>query len=173
VRHACKLLPPWPIKGGAFPQPQGTKDREQRSPTRSPSSPRYWHSPQSIPLGLGGPASSPTTLVAPLYEHHGAIQCPEHTTAGRTALAGTRINPVSLVASTGPSRGRSQRSLLVSVGTTFRTDTVGGDLARLDDDCTGAVRVVSHRRRHLRKARRQDPEVRLRRDTSGQDDGRR
>jgi hypothetical protein len=52
-----------------------------------------------------------------------AIQCPEHTTAGRTAPAGTRIIPVSLVASTGPSRGRSQRSLLVSVGTTFRTDS--------------------------------------------------
>jgi hypothetical protein len=30
---------------------------------------------------------------------------------------------VSLVASTGPSRVRSQHSLLVSVGTTFRTDT--------------------------------------------------
>jgi hypothetical protein len=30
---------------------------------------------------------------------------------------------VSLVASTGPSRGRSQRSLLVSVGTTFRIDS--------------------------------------------------
>jgi hypothetical protein len=29
---------------------------------------------------------------------------------------------MSLVASTEPSRGRSQRSLLVSVGTTFRTD---------------------------------------------------
>jgi hypothetical protein len=29
---------------------------------------------------------------------------------------------VSLVASTSPSRGKSQRSLLVSVGTTFRTD---------------------------------------------------
>jgi hypothetical protein len=35
------------------------------------------------------------------------------------------------------------------------------------------VRGVSHRRRHLRKARRQDPEVRLRCDTSGQDSGRR
>jgi hypothetical protein len=30
---------------------------------------------------------------------------------------------VSLAARTGPSRGRSQHSLLVSVGTTFRTDT--------------------------------------------------
>jgi hypothetical protein len=65
VRHACKLLPPWPIKGGAVPQPQGTRDDGQRSPTRSPPSPRYWHLPQSISLGLGGPASSPTTLVAP------------------------------------------------------------------------------------------------------------
>jgi hypothetical protein len=26
VRHACKLLPPRPIKGGAAPQPQGTRD---------------------------------------------------------------------------------------------------------------------------------------------------
>jgi hypothetical protein len=26
VRHACKLLPPWPIKGGAAPQPRGTRD---------------------------------------------------------------------------------------------------------------------------------------------------
>jgi hypothetical protein len=74
VRHACKLLPPWPIKGGAVPQPQGTRDDGQQSPTRSPPSPRYWHLPQSIILGLGGPASSPATLVAPLYEHHGAKQ---------------------------------------------------------------------------------------------------
>jgi hypothetical protein len=43
-----------------------------------------------------------------------AKQCPEHTAAERTAPAGTRINPVSLVASTGPSRGRSH---------TFRTDS--------------------------------------------------
>jgi hypothetical protein len=48
---------------------------------------------------------------------------------------------------------------------------VGGDLARLDDDCNNAVRSVSHRRRHLRKAWRQDPEVSLRHDTSGQDGG--
>jgi hypothetical protein len=74
VRHACKLPPPWPIKGGAVPQPQGTRDDRQRSPSRSLPSPRYWHFPQSKPLGLGGPASSPTTLVAPLYQHHGAKQ---------------------------------------------------------------------------------------------------
>jgi hypothetical protein len=31
VRHACKLLPPWPIKGGAVPQPRGhgTTDSNQ------------------------------------------------------------------------------------------------------------------------------------------------
>jgi hypothetical protein len=28
VRHACKLPSPWPIKGGAVPQPQGTTDSE-------------------------------------------------------------------------------------------------------------------------------------------------
>jgi hypothetical protein len=59
VRHACKLLPPWPIKGGAVPRPQGTG---QRIRARFPPSPRYWHLPQSIPLGLGGPASSPPRL---------------------------------------------------------------------------------------------------------------
>jgi hypothetical protein len=42
VRHACKLLPPWPIKGGTAPQPQGTtRDSGQRSHTRFPPSPRY------------------------------------------------------------------------------------------------------------------------------------
>jgi hypothetical protein len=47
VRHACKLLSPWPIKGGAAPQPRGEGDDGQQSLTRSPPSPRYWHSPQS------------------------------------------------------------------------------------------------------------------------------
>jgi hypothetical protein len=27
VRHACKLLSPWPIKGGPIPQPQGGRQR--------------------------------------------------------------------------------------------------------------------------------------------------
>jgi hypothetical protein len=54
VWHACKLPPPWPIKGGAVPQPQG--DDGQRSLACFP---------QSVPLGPGGPASSPSSLVAP------------------------------------------------------------------------------------------------------------
>jgi hypothetical protein len=73
VRHARKLPPPWPIKGGAVPYPRGTGNG-QRSLTHFPPSPRYWHLPQSVPLGSGGPTSSPASLVAPLYEHHGATQ---------------------------------------------------------------------------------------------------
>jgi hypothetical protein len=146
VRHACKLLPPWPIKGGAVPQLR-TRDDGQQSLTRSPPSPRYWHLPQSIPLGLGGQASSPTSLVAtPLRAPRcKAIKCPEHTTAGCTAPAGTRINPVSLVASTEPSRGRSQRSLLVSVGTTFRTNN------KDDDGAGGGSRTLKRAMMELQR----------------------
>jgi hypothetical protein len=75
VRHACKSPSSWPIKGRVIPQPQGALgDDGLRTHARSPPSPRYWHLPQSIPLELGGQASSPSTLVAPLYEHHGAMQ---------------------------------------------------------------------------------------------------
>jgi hypothetical protein len=78
VRHDCKSLSPWPIKRRAIPQPQGrqrhTRNGGLRTHARSPHSPRYWPLPQSIPLGLGGQASSPSMLVAPLYEHHGATQ---------------------------------------------------------------------------------------------------
>jgi hypothetical protein len=35
VRHACKLLPPWPIKGEVVPQPQDT--RQRTAITRTPS----------------------------------------------------------------------------------------------------------------------------------------
>jgi hypothetical protein len=37
VRHACKLLPPWPIKGGAVPQPRGyeTTDNDHSHALRS------------------------------------------------------------------------------------------------------------------------------------------
>jgi hypothetical protein len=72
VRHTCKLPLPWPIKGGAVPWPQG--DDREHSPARFLSSPRYWHLPQSVPLGPGGPASSPASLVAPLCKHYGATQ---------------------------------------------------------------------------------------------------
>jgi hypothetical protein len=63
VRHACKSLSPWPIKGRVIPQPRDmqnntrqttTRDDGLRTHARFPPSPRYWHLPQSIPLGLGG-----------------------------------------------------------------------------------------------------------------------
>jgi hypothetical protein len=125
VRHACKLLHPWPIKGGAVPQPQGGHG--------TTTAITHTLSAFSTILELTSINTSGTWRPG-LLSHHAcspplraprcnAVQCPEPTTAGRTAPAGTRINPVSLVASTGPSRGRSQRSLLVSVGTTFCTDS--------------------------------------------------
>jgi hypothetical protein len=65
VQCACELLPPWPIKGEAAPSRRGrTRDDGQQSLTRSPPSPRYWHLPQPPPLGLGGHAFSPDSLVA-------------------------------------------------------------------------------------------------------------
>jgi hypothetical protein len=68
VRHACKSPSPWSIKGRRSPSPQGTRhqtrDNEHRSITRSPTPSRYWHSPQSLRLGLGGHTSSPALLVA-------------------------------------------------------------------------------------------------------------
>jgi hypothetical protein len=49
---------------------------------------------------------------------------------------------VSLVASTGPSRGRSQRSLLVSVGTTFRTNKLKPSMQTVVDILEGRSVVV-------------------------------
>jgi hypothetical protein len=67
-----------PLGGGSLRPPhqeprrrQGDKspsregDDGQRSLARFPPSPRYLHLPQLVPLGHGGPASSPATLVAP------------------------------------------------------------------------------------------------------------
>jgi hypothetical protein len=99
VRHACKSPSPWSIKGRRSPRRRGIGQRTVDTHTLSVS-PRYWHSPQSLHLGLGGHASSPALLVAaPLQARRcKAIQCLEHTSAGRTTSAGTRINQVSLVA---------------------------------------------------------------------------
>jgi hypothetical protein len=93
VRHACKLLSPWPIKGGAVPQPQGRGGKRRgdqwRTLTRLSPSPRYWHLPQSVPLGPGGLASSPASLVAPLCKHYGATQY----SAPSTSLLDVRPQP--------------------------------------------------------------------------------
>jgi hypothetical protein len=70
VRHACKLPPPWPIKGGAVPWPQ-----RERALTHA----HCLHHDigtclNQKPLGPGGPASFPASLVAPLCKHYGATQ---------------------------------------------------------------------------------------------------
>jgi hypothetical protein len=52
---------------------------------------------------------------------------------------------VSLVASTEPSRGRSQRSLLVSVGTTFRTNN------KDDDGAGGGSRTLKRAMMELQR----------------------
>jgi hypothetical protein len=97
VRHACKLLSPWPIKGGAVPQPRGTGRRSAITHTLSAF---------STILALASISTSGTRrprLLSRLACSHPststtvqAIQCLEHTTAGRTAPAETRINPVSI-----------------------------------------------------------------------------
>jgi hypothetical protein len=45
VRHSCKLPSPWPIKGGAIPQPQGGEDRDERHSHAFRLSLRHWHLP--------------------------------------------------------------------------------------------------------------------------------
>jgi hypothetical protein len=80
VRHACKLPSPWSIKGRRSPRRRDIGQWIAVNLTLSASS-RYWHSPQSQLLGLGGHASSPASLVAtPLQAPRcEAILCLEHT----------------------------------------------------------------------------------------------
>jgi hypothetical protein len=94
VRHACKSLPPWSIKGRASPQPQGRNKitRRRTANTRTLSAFATISALPSINTsGIWRPgllslhACSPP-LRAPRCN---AIQCLEHTTAGRTAPAGT------------------------------------------------------------------------------------
>jgi hypothetical protein len=101
VLRTCKLLPPWPIKGGAAPQPQGTDTGQRTANVHTLSA-----FPTILALASITPSETwrPRLLSRPACCHPStstavrAIQCPEHTSAGRTAPAGTRINQVSLVA---------------------------------------------------------------------------
>jgi hypothetical protein len=124
VRHACNSLSPWPIKGRRTPPPQGTRDNHRRHTTHSLS-----NSPTT------SSATSPGTWRPRLLSH---LACRNPTT-GTPVLsnivprahlcwtygppAGTRINLVLLIAWRRPLRDRPRRLLLVSVGTTFRTDS--------------------------------------------------
>jgi hypothetical protein len=65
VQRACKLLPPWPIKGGAAPQPQGRDTGRRTTTTHSLFTfPTILALASIRPVGLGGHASSPASLVA-------------------------------------------------------------------------------------------------------------
>jgi hypothetical protein len=93
VSHTCKLPPPWPIKGGAVPQPQG---EDKGALTRT--LPAF-----TTILALDSISTSGTWRIGLLSRlacspplqalQCNTIQCPEHTPVGRTAPAGTRINP--------------------------------------------------------------------------------
>jgi hypothetical protein len=91
VQRACKPLPPWPIKGGAAPQPRGhgTTDSNHSRALRLLHDIGTWRPHLLSRLACIHPSTSTTVQ---------EIQCPEHSTAGRTAPAGTRIKQVSLVA---------------------------------------------------------------------------
>jgi hypothetical protein len=98
VRHARKLLSPWPIKGGAVPQPQGTDTQRRTAHTCTPSA----FTPILALASISTSGTWRTSLLSrlacstPLQALRcNAIQCPEHIPAVRTAPAGTRINLVS------------------------------------------------------------------------------
>jgi hypothetical protein len=88
VRRACKLLPPWPIKGGAAPS-HGDEGRRSTI-THSLSAFSTILALASIkPLGLGGHASSPASLVATSLR---APRCEQYS-ASSTPLLDVRPRP--------------------------------------------------------------------------------
>jgi hypothetical protein len=86
VRHDCKPPPLAYKRRGQSPGRGGTT---ASTLTRFPPSPRYWHFALIKPQGPGGPASSPTSLVAPLCKHNGATQY----SASSTPLLHVRPRP--------------------------------------------------------------------------------
>jgi hypothetical protein len=73
VRHTCKLLPPWPIKGEVVPQPQDR--RQQIAITCTPSVFATILALASINTsGTWSPGLLSHHACSPLYEHHGATQ---------------------------------------------------------------------------------------------------
>jgi hypothetical protein len=100
VQRACKLLPPWPIKGG---QPPGHRGRHGTTGNSHLHALRLPHD-NGTRLNQTSGTCRPRLLSRLACSHPStsttvqAIQCSEHTAAGRTAPTGTRINQVSLVA---------------------------------------------------------------------------
>jgi hypothetical protein len=103
---------------------RGSGPREVHTTLTLPPSPKILAFASIKPQGLGGFSSSPALLVAPIYEHHGALQ---YSATGAPLLgvwptAGTRINLVSHCCLASAIERPISVHLLVSVGTTFRTD---------------------------------------------------
>jgi hypothetical protein len=73
VWHACKLLPPWPIKGGAVPQPQGTGRRIAITYTLSAFTTILALASINT-SGTWRPGLLSRHACSPLYEHHSAKQ---------------------------------------------------------------------------------------------------
>jgi hypothetical protein len=106
LRHACKSLSLAYKRKGDPPAAGGHDNREQHTRTH-PASTTILTLASTSTSGTWRPGLLSLLAYSPLYEHHGATQY----SASSTPLldvrppAGTRINPVSLVDSTGPSRG--------------------------------------------------------------------
>jgi hypothetical protein len=123
MRHDCKPPPPWPIKGGGGP-PAARGQRIAHTctffvfttilaPCLNQTSGTWRHY-------LLSRHACRSPLQAPRCS---AIQCLEHTPAGCTASAGTRIKLVS-PSCLAPAIERQISALVrVSVGTTFHTDS--------------------------------------------------
>jgi hypothetical protein len=73
VRHACKWLSPWPIKGRAIPQPQGTRRRIAITLTLSAFTTILALASINT-SGIWRPSLLSRHACSPLYEHHGATQ---------------------------------------------------------------------------------------------------
>jgi hypothetical protein len=90
VRHDCKPPPLAYKRRGQSPgRGGGGGGATASTQTSFPPSPQYWHFASIKPQGPGGPASSPTSLVAPLCKHNGATQY----SASSTPLLDVRPRP--------------------------------------------------------------------------------
>jgi hypothetical protein len=82
VQRACKLFPPWPIKGGATPSRRGGDTGRRTAVTHTLSAfPTILALASIAPVGLGGHTSSPTSLVAtplqaPRCKQYSALSTP-------------------------------------------------------------------------------------------------
>jgi hypothetical protein len=121
MRHNCNCLP-LVYKRRRHPPNRGGRTHAQ--PLTHPPSLTILALASITSQGLGGFSSSPTSLVTPLYEHHGALQY-SATSAHLLDVwptVGTRINIMSHCCFAPAIERPISAHLLVSVRTTFRTE---------------------------------------------------